>query len=129
MLRINKFIEILKREGFRTEIIEKNFAEIHLNRILSNNDLMSLYLFCDENKAELFDEDIMTEIFIYGLEDMPIENLLCHEVICDREKGLIGISVDEENFLESLEKLAISVEKIDKMIERKREEKIYGRIN
>ena len=129
MLRINKFIEILKREGFRTEIIEKNFAEIHLNRILSNNDLMSLYLFCDENKAELFDEDMMTELFICGLEDMPIENLLCHEVICDREKGLIGISVDEENFLESLEKLASSVEKIDKMIERKREEKIYGRIN
>ena len=129
MLRINKFIEILKREGFRTEMIEKNFAEIHLNRILSNNDLMSLYLFCDENKAELFDEDIMTELFICGLEDMTIENLLCHEVICDREKGLIGISVDEENFLESLEKLASSVEKIDKMIECKREEKIYGRTN
>lgn len=129
MLRINKFVEILKREGFKTKVIEKNFVKIYFDRTLSNNDLMLLYLFCDENKAELFDEDIMTELFICGLEDMPIENLLCHEVICDREKGLIGISVDEENFLESLEKLAISVEKIDKMIERKREEKIYGRIN
>lgn len=129
MLRINKFIEILKREGFRTEIIKKNFAKIYLDRTLSNNDLMSLYLFCNENKAELFDEDMMTEVFIYGLEDMPIENLLCHEVICDRKKGLVEISVDEENFLESLEKLAISVEKIDKMIERKREEKIHGRTN
>ena len=128
MLRIDKFIEILKREGFKTKVIKKNFAKIYLDRTLSNNDLISLYLFCDENKAELFDEDIMTEVLIYGLENMPIENLLCHEVICDREKGLVEISVDEENFLESLEKLATSVEKIDKMID-KRKEKRYGRIN
>ena len=126
MLRINKFIEILKREGFKTKVIKKNFAKIYLDRTLSNNDLISLYLFCDENKAELFDEDIMTEVLIYGLENMTIENLLCHGVICDREKGLVEISVDEENFLESLEKLAISVEKIDKMIEHKRKEKMYA---